>query len=83
MGKPKRIKVYAEASGIADLWKLSYTRKQQAEKDFCKRDAISTSLKPGPKKAVMPALVFHHLTKEDAKMASDYLKAIVDATVRD
>lgn len=72
MNKPKRIKVYAEARLLACCWK-----------DGKNEVALFSALKPGSKRAVMPALIYHNLMQEDQKIASQFLKAIIDTSVRD
>ena len=72
MAKPKRGNVYQEARVLADLW-----NEEQ------RKVVITEALKPGPKRALMPALIYHNLMQQNQKVASRFLMDVVDATVRD
>lgn len=69
--KMKRVNAYAEAKGISLLW-------AKGEKE----GAVEQALRPGPSKALRPALTYYYLNKDNPKAASDFLKAVVDRMVR-
>lgn len=73
MALPKRRKVYSEARSLADAWKRGE-----------KATVVAQATRSGPSRCILPALIYHHLLEMvSPKESSLFLKAIVDATVRD
>ena len=72
MGKPKRINVFLEVEELAESW-------INGNKSY----VVERSVRAGSYRQLLPALVFRALSKVDAKVASNYLKAIMDVSCRD
>lgn len=73
MAKPKRLKVYNEAQVLAKSWLNGN-----------KFEVIGAVTRPGPTRTILPALVYYYLVQDCSNtVSSAFIKAVVDATVRD